>query len=120
LGDYSEGSFLVESDEFWHVMEHFQWAHPFDSNGKRRELLAMPATPSKLSDDPYLSLAGELRLAGGYSKDSSPFSEFLWAGFLRRRVPEKDVLRRFSAAQETANALFLRKSALLTWLAWSS
>ena len=38
-----------------------------------------------LVDDPFRSLAGELRRVGGYAKDTTPFSEFLWADFLRRR-----------------------------------
>ena len=37
-----------------------------------------------LKDDPFRSLAGELRRAGGFAKDTTPFSEFLWADFLRR------------------------------------
>ena len=36
-----------------------------------------------MRDDPYRSLAGEVRKAGGYAKDSAPFTEFLWADFFR-------------------------------------
>jgi hypothetical protein len=39
-----------------------------------------------LIDDPFRSLADELRRAGGFAKDTTPFSEFLWTDFLRRRV----------------------------------
>lgn len=39
-----------------------------------------------MQDDPYRSLAGMLRTAGGYAKDATPFSEFLWADFLRSRI----------------------------------
>jgi len=39
-----------------------------------------------LADDPYRSVAGELRRQGGFAKDTTPFSEFLWADFLRRRI----------------------------------
>jgi hypothetical protein len=46
---------------------------------------------AKLIDDPFRSLAGELRRAGGFAKDTTPFSEFLWADFLRRRVKRKTV-----------------------------
>jgi hypothetical protein len=45
-----------------------------------------------------LSLAGELRLAGGYAKDTTPFSEFLWADFLRRRIKRQNVEKDFDAA----------------------
>ncbi len=41
----------------------------------------LPKTVAKLVDDPFRSLAGELRRAGGYAKDAEPFSEFLWADF---------------------------------------
>ena len=42
-------------------------------------------------DDPYRSLAGALRRLGGYAKDTTPFSEFLWADFLRRRIDRKEI-----------------------------
>ena len=44
-----------------------------------------------MEDDPYRSLAGELRTMGGFAKDSSPFSEFLWADFLRPRIKAKTI-----------------------------
>ena len=58
-----------------------------------------------LKDDPFRSLAGELRRAGGFAKDTTPFSEFLWADFLRRRVKRKTVESHFAAAMEHALAL---------------
>ena len=59
-------------------------------------------------DDPYRSLAGELRQSGGYAKDTTPFSEFLWADFLRRRIKRKSVDDDFPAA--LVKALKLAKS----------
>ena len=61
-----------------------------------------------LVDDPFRSLAGELRRAGGFAKDTTPFSEFLWADFLRRRVKRKVVESDFNRALE--RALELAKS----------
>jgi hypothetical protein len=58
-----------------------------------------------LIDDPFRSLAGALRRVGGYAKEVLPFSEFLWADFLRRRMRRKDVERDFAAAVEQALAL---------------
>ena len=46
---------------------------------------------SKLKDDPYRSLAGEVRKAGGYAKDSSPYTEFLWADFFRPLFRKSDL-----------------------------
>jgi hypothetical protein len=49
----------------------------------------IPKSIKGLDDDPFRSLAGELRSAGGFAKDTTPFSEFLWADFLRRRISRK-------------------------------
>ena len=62
-----------------------------------------------MEDDPYRSLAGELRAIGGFAKDSSPFSEFLWADFLRPRIKPKAIKADFEGA--LAKALVMAKSA---------
>jgi hypothetical protein len=54
----------------------------------------LPKTVAGLIDDPFRSLAGELRRAGGFAKDTTPFSEFLWTDFLRRRVKRLNPPRR--------------------------
>ena len=76
----------LDPTKFWRVMDHHQWVHPYDSAGVRRDFPALPLHLNKLQDDPYRSLAGELRRAGGFAKDVTPFSEFLWADFLRSHV----------------------------------
>lgn len=81
-------------DEFWSVLDNRCWMHPFDAEGRRRGKEEIPRRVSGLVDDPYRSLAGALRLAGGYAKAEAPFSEFLWADFLRRRV-KPDLVERF-------------------------
>jgi hypothetical protein len=68
----------------------------------------IPKSVSDLVDDPFRSLAGELRRAGGFAKETTPFSEFLWADFLRRRMKRKAVEGDFSRALE--KALQLAKS----------
>ena len=55
----------------------------------------------QLKDDPFRSLAGELRRAGGFAKETTPFSEFLWADFFRRKIKRKAVEADFSAAMES-------------------
>ena len=55
---------------------------------------------------------GELRRAGGYAKDTTPFSEFLWADFLRRRLSHKVVKRDFGKAVEQALELAKGKDAI--------
>jgi hypothetical protein len=66
---------------------------------------------SKLIDDPFRSLAGELRRAGGFAKDTTPFSEFLWADFFRRRINRKLVESDFAHALESALQLAKSKEA---------
>jgi hypothetical protein len=92
----------LESDEFWTVMDNHQWMHPFDAEGRRRHYDDIPKSVTRMVDDPFRSLAGELRRAGGFSKDTTPFSEFLWADFLRRRVKRKIVEEDFERAAITA------------------
>jgi hypothetical protein len=76
--------------------------HPFDDKGRRRDYKDIPKSVRGLVDDPFRSLAGELRRAGGFAKDTTPFSEFLWADFLRRRIKRKLVELDFDRALITA------------------
>jgi len=91
--------------DFWNYLENRAWCHPYDEHGTRRSFEDMPTKVSDLADDPYRSLAGELRRAGGFAKDTTPFSEFLWADFLRSRVKRKQIESRFSDAIVKALAL---------------
>jgi hypothetical protein len=95
-------------DAFWTVMDNRNWMHPFDADGRRRHYDDIPKSMIDLVDDPFRSLAGELRRAGGFAKDTTPFSEFLWADFLRRRMKRKVVEADFDRAIE--RALQLAKS----------
>lgn len=88
--------------EFWVFMDHRGWVHPYDGGGERRRYQDIPKKISGLTDDPYRSLAGELRLVGGYAKDVTPFNEFLWADFLRRRLKRKLIKHNFRAALRQA------------------
>jgi len=80
---------MVDRDGFWVVLDDRKWV-------------------ADLKDDPFRSLAGQLRRIGGFAKDTTPFSEFLWADFLRRRMGRKSVDRDFDKALE--KALDLAKS----------
>ena len=93
---------MVARDAFWGVMDNKRWVYPYDVKGARRRFEDLPRTIKDLKDDPYRSLAGELRRAGGFAKDTTPFSEFLWADFLRRRIARKMVDEHFSKALEKA------------------
>jgi hypothetical protein len=93
---------------FWIYLDNRGWTHPYDAHGRRRSYEDIPTRLADMEDDPYRSLAGELRLAGGYAKDTTPFSEFLWADFLRRRIRRKHVKADF--ADSLKDALRLAKS----------
>lgn len=75
-------------NEFFRYMDKRCWLHPFDEKGHRQDPDKLPKTVEGLIDDPFRSLAGELREAGGFAKDTTPFSEFMWADFLRHRIPD--------------------------------
>ena len=92
----------LEPDAFWFVMDNRNWMHPFDDQGRRRPYKDLPRSVTDLVDDPFRSLAGELRRAGGFAKDTTPFSEFLWADFFRRRIKRTLVENDFERAGETA------------------
>jgi len=92
----------LDADAFWFNLDNRGWMHPFDDKGRRRDYQAIPKTVSDLVDDPYRSLAGVLRRKGGFAKDTTPFSEYLWADFLRRRIKRGAVERHFDDAVKEA------------------
>ena len=98
----------LELDAFWVFLDHHGWVYPYDANGRRRDFSDIPKSVAGLKDDPFRSLAGELRRAGGFAKDATPYSEFLWADFLRQRLKAKVVQMDFEAALE--KALHMAKS----------
>lgn len=98
----------LSDDAFWIYLDNRSWMHPFDAKGRRCDYSAIPKKITDLVDDPFRSLAGELRRMGGFAKDTTPFSEFLWADFLRRRLKRKAVEADFDGALE--KALKLAKS----------
>lgn len=103
---------MVDPDAFWGVMDNKRWVYPYDSKGERRHFKDIPRSVADLKDDPFRSLAGELRRAGGFAKDTTPFSEFLWADFLRRKLPRKTVEDNFSKAIEKGLALVRSREAI--------
>ncbi|WP_152223577.1 ParB-like protein [Pseudomonas sp. SCB32] len=98
----------LDQEAFWNFLDNRGWMHPFDEKGHRRHYEDIPKSVCDLIDDPFRSLAGELRYAGGFAKDTTPFSEFLWADFLRRRLSRKELNADFDGAVQ--RALKLAKS----------
>jgi hypothetical protein len=95
----------LEKATFWRVMEHHQWVHPFDEQGQRIEMEAIPKKIVQLKDDPYRSLAGMLRRTGEFSKDVTPYSEFLWADFLRSAISLEQIQHDIDGALKQAKQL---------------
>ncbi len=88
----------VEKAAFWTVLDNSGWCHAYDHKGRRGELSDIPKSLADMKDDPYRSLAGQLRRSGGFAKTDKPFSEFIWADFLRRRVDAEMVEKDFAGA----------------------
>ncbi len=103
---------MVDRDAFWVVLDDRKWVYPYNARGERQHYRDIPKTVVDLKDDPFRSLAGELRRIGGFAKDTTPFSEFLWADFLRRRLSRKSVEGDFEKALEKALALAKGKDAV--------
>ncbi len=105
---------MLSKDEFWVYLDNRSWVHPYDAAGRRRDFGDIPKKISDLKDDPYRSIAGELRRMGGFAKDTTPFSEFLWADFMRRRLGKSAVEEDFDKALK--QALKLAKSEEASYL----
>lgn len=99
---------------FWAFMDDRGWCRPYDENGVRRDYADMPKDLEDLRDDPYRSLAGELRRLGGYAKDTTPFSEFIWADFYREKLTPKALDKDFDGA--LAQALKLARTPEASYL----
>jgi len=88
----------LEAEAFWVYLDNRAWMHLYDADGVRQDHKKLPKHVEGMVDDPFRSLAGALRRAGGYAKDTTPFSEFLWADFLRRRIKGKQASAQPDAA----------------------
>ena len=57
---------------FFAFMESNNWLHAYDAEGKRRDWHDLPRHVGKMIDDPYRSLAGEVRAARRLRQDPGP------------------------------------------------
>jgi hypothetical protein len=95
----------LSATEFWVYLDHLSWVHPYDKHGKRRPLKEMPSSFQELRDDPYRSLAGEVRDSGGFAKSDAPFLEFLWTNYFRAHVRSSWVRSHYRKALKRALTL---------------
>jgi hypothetical protein len=92
----------LADEEFWVFLDNRGLVHPYDAAGRRCAFDKIPRHIPDLKDDPFRSLAGELRRIGGFGKDTTPFAEFLWADFMRRRMGHSIVEEDFPKALKKA------------------
>ena len=110
LADYS----WLDVERFWRVMEFHQLVHPYNTQGQRIGFHQLPVQVSALKDDPYRSLAGMVRKAGGYAKEVSPFAEFLWGDYFLNALPV--VVTDSTLRQHFNTALTLARDPLARYL----
>ncbi len=96
---------------FFAFMASHNWLHPYDVEGKPRDWDDLPRHVGKMADDPYRSLAGEVRIGGGYAKTETPYTEFLWADFFRDRIAPHKVSEQFEKSLTKALKLSRSKAA---------
>lgn len=77
---------IREEDKFFKVLDLLSLTHPYDENGVRKNETEIPKNLKDLKDDPYRSLAGITRKAGGFKKIKKPYLEFMWADFFRKKI----------------------------------
>jgi len=75
-----------DHDAFLAAMKEHGWIHPFDAQGNEISVEALPPSIAAMPDDPYLSLAAFVRMAGMF-EDSPEFNaKFAWADYFRERI----------------------------------
>lgn len=94
----SRSFFVVQHDfsalpesKFFDVLKVLELIHPFDENGKPTPYSSIPKVLTDLKDDPYRSLAGFVRRAGGYRKVDKAYLEFEWADYFRPLIPKEQL-----------------------------
>lgn len=99
VADYTR----LSAEAFWKKMDAQKWVYTYDEYGNGpRPYSELPNTVRGLRDDPYRSLAGAVRKAGGYDKTDKPFAEFQWADFFRGRFDRRDVEKDFDKCVKKA------------------
>ena len=101
----------IDEPSFWVNLDARGWCHPYNAAGERVGFGCVPHRIEDLVDDPFRSLAGEVRRAGGYAKEKVAFSEFLWADFFRHRLGAKFLAKQWKKAVTEAVKLARSKEA---------
>jgi hypothetical protein len=86
-------------------MKEKQWVYPYDQDGKPCAISDLPKDIRGLADDPYRSVAWQVRERGGFEKTEKPFAEFKWADFFREHLKTHPLHHDFEEAVKEAMAL---------------
>jgi hypothetical protein len=95
----------LSQEHFWRFLDNDGLLHPFDEHGERRPYSDIPKSIARLKDDPFRSLAGAVRTAGGYAKETRPFVEFIWADYFRTSFKARDIRHHWNRTLEEAVAI---------------
>jgi hypothetical protein len=106
--DVSADLSAMKPADFWQELQKRKWVYLFDNLDQAVTPEQLPYDVTTLQDDPYRSLAWQVRENSGYEKTDTPFAEFQWAHFFRSRVAIGATDRDFEAA--VARALDLAHS----------
>lgn len=90
LKDWSD----LDEKPFWPKMEDAGYCWPIDADGNRRPYAAIPHHISELTDNPWRTLARQVR-GTAFEDLDTPFQEFIWGDYFRsfmsRRLIETDI-----------------------------
>lgn len=122
----NECYFIVQHDlatlpeaKFFDVMKILELVYPFDENGDEHPCSYIPKCLTGLKDDPYRSLAGFVRKAGGYTKVPKAYLEFAWANYFRNLIPRSELLThegmKHAVVEGIAIAQSSKSSHMLGW-----
>jgi hypothetical protein len=107
--DFQSAPMVVEADLshlpthcFWQRMRTDNFLHLVNAKGIPKPHRNPPKDLECLKDDPYRSLAGFVRAAGGYSKSDVLYAEFQWADFFRPRIRIKSLRKQFEKCVQKA------------------
>ncbi len=93
----------LSAPEFWSQMRGSNYVYLYDNRGRGPlDVTQLPKRITGLTDDPYRSLAWEVRDRGGFQRTTISFSEFQWANFFRKRIAIGPNPEDFNKAVEAA------------------
>lgn len=76
---------IAETSDFWKSMVQNKWVWLYDEKGNYPvNPVLLPPLMTSLANDPYRSLAYNVRKAGGYKKVLVDYQDFLWVNFFRQ------------------------------------